>query len=78
MDVNELKRRFGQRVRFLRRVADLTQDQLADATSFSTEYISRIERGVGSPSFRTIATLSSTLRVEPKELFDFSHSRHTK
>lgn len=58
-------------MRSLRRLRDLTQEEFADSTGLSAEYISRIERGLTSPSFDSIATLAMGLGVEPRSLFDF-------
>jgi transcriptional regulator with XRE-family HTH domain len=74
MNGDELRKHFGHRVRILRRMRDLTQTQLAELTTYSTEYISRLERGVGSPSFDTIAAIAAALHTEPLELFRFSGS----
>ncbi|WP_204754001.1 helix-turn-helix domain-containing protein [Herpetosiphon giganteus] len=67
----ELRKQFGRRIRYLRRLNDLTQNQLAERTNYSTEYISRIERGIGNPSFDTIAALATALDVEASTLFMF-------
>jgi transcriptional regulator with XRE-family HTH domain len=72
MNGTELRKNFGRRIRILRRLRDLTQMQLAELTSYSTEYISRIERGIGTPSFDAIAALATALDVEPQELFNFA------
>jgi transcriptional regulator with XRE-family HTH domain len=72
MDACELVIRFGNRVRMLRRSRDVTQAQLAEAIERSTEFVSRIERGIASPSFPTVAAIAEALAVEPKDLFDFS------
>lgn len=71
MNAKILRQLFGKRVRSLRRLRDLTQEALADSTGLSAEYISRIERGLTSPSFDSIATLAMGLSVEPQSLFDF-------
>ena len=71
MDTCELIARFGNRVRVLRRSRDITQAQLAEAIGRSTEFVSRIERGLASPSFPTIAAIATALTIEPKDLFDF-------
>jgi transcriptional regulator with XRE-family HTH domain len=68
---SEIARRLGQRVRILRRRRDLTQEQLAEATHLSANYISGIERGLYSPSLTTLAVLADALGVEIKDLFDF-------
>lgn len=72
MPTHELKRLFGRRVRVLRKINDMTQERLAALLNCSTEYISRIERGLASPSFEIISKLSSALSVEPRDLFSFS------
>jgi transcriptional regulator with XRE-family HTH domain len=67
----ELKQLFGQRIRWLRKSKNITQEQLAEKAGCSTEYISRIERGIVSPSFEILSRLSKSLDAHPKALFDF-------
>lgn len=71
MDSPSLQQRFGKRLKKLRRSSDLTQEALAEAVGVSTEHISRIERGIVAPSFKTIDGLASVLEVEVRVLFDF-------
>lgn len=75
MDTKKLNRAFGVRLRELRESKGLTQQDLAGLIHLSTEYISRIERGVASPSFETLAKLSTALLVSPDALFDFGEHR---
>ena len=72
MQPDKLKASFGKRIRSLRRVRDLTQEQLAEEVGCSTEYISRIERGLVSPSFEILSALANALHVEVSALFNFS------
>jgi transcriptional regulator with XRE-family HTH domain len=72
MDAKELKKSFGRRVRSVRQLRDLTQEQLAEMAKISPEYVGKIERGRASPSFNSIAHLASALEVDPRILFDFS------
>ncbi|MGN0995593.1 MAG: helix-turn-helix domain-containing protein [Candidatus Ventricola sp.] len=51
--------------RVLRR---MTQEALADSVGLSAKFISNIERGVGRPSFKTIACLCVALEIEPQDL----------
>ena len=60
---------FGDRVRALRSSRGLTQVQLADLAQVSEEWVRRIERGEGSPSFDTIEALASALDAKPSDLF---------
>ena len=77
MKADKLKKQFGRRVRVLCKLRDITQEQLAGAVNCSTEYISRIERGLVSPSFGMIAKLAKALDAEPKDFFDFSQLAST-
>ena len=71
MDEEELHRYLGRRVKYLRRLSNLTQAQLAEKTNLSVNYISEIETGVASPTLKTLLRLAQELNVEIKGLFDF-------
>lgn len=45
MDENDLRRLIGKRLRIARLTAELTQDQLADASGVSRSFVSLIEHG---------------------------------
>ncbi len=67
----ELQRKFGKRLRYLRRDRDITQEQLAELIDRSVSFISLLEKGESSPSLETIAKLAKALDVEVAELFKF-------
>ncbi len=73
--MSTLKTKFGQRLRQIRRYRDLTQEQLAEAITVSTEFISNMERGINAPSFKTLERLANALKIEAKDLFDFSEEK---
>lgn len=75
MDATTLQALFGRRIRSLRKERGLTQEELAEATRLSAEYISRVERGLASPSFKIIARLADTLGVTPGVFFDFKEGK---
>lgn len=68
---------FGKRVKQLRRDRGLTQAQLAEVVDLSVNYISQIETGEASPTFQTIVRLAEALRVELRDLFDFTSLDNT-
>lgn len=72
MNEGKLKDRFGRRVRSLRRLRDITQADLAERTGLSIEYVSKVERGLTSPSFASIGSIADALDVRVSSLFDFS------
>jgi len=69
--MSDLRVKFGKNLRRLRRRKDFTQEELAEATEISVEFLSNIERGINAPSFETLEKLSKVLNVTVKELFDF-------
>lgn len=66
-----LRKRFGQRVRTLRKRAGLTQEELAGQAGISVDFLSLVERGVNAPSFETLEKLADALGIAPKDLFEF-------
>ena len=64
-----LRIQFVQRLRALRRERGLTQEQLAEQTKLSVDFISLVERGVNALSFETIEQLAKALNVKVVELF---------
>ena len=68
---SEFKKRFGARVRELRKERELTQDQLAELADISRDSIKNIEKGKHGPLFETLEKLIRGLDCEPSELFAF-------
>ncbi len=61
----------GKRVKYLRRLRNLTQAQLAERANLSVNYISQIETGIASPTLKTLVAISTALDIRLKEFFDF-------
>ena len=74
--MSELRQNFGKRLRYLRRIRDLTQEQLAEGIGRSVNFVSLLEQGRTAPSFETLQELA--LEIEVKELFDFSPTQALK
>lgn len=64
-----LREKFGRRIRFLRDLRGLTQEQLAEQAEISVDFLSLIERGKNSPSFENLEGLATALHVPIVELF---------
>lgn len=64
-----MKKRFGFRLKTLRRLASLTQLELAERVGISDRYIGRMERGLVSPSFECVEKLARALDIETSDLF---------
>lgn len=59
---------FGKVLRFLRKQAGLSQEQLALTAGIERNFVSLIERGVNQPTIRVIFKLATPLGVAPSEL----------
>lgn len=72
MNEPEFKKFFGKRVKELRLKNGLTQEQLAEMIEVGERNLSKIECGNVFVKAKTITKLIEALKIEPKELFEFS------
>lgn len=66
---DEVKRRFGLRLRKLRKAQKLSQEKVALKAGIDRSYFGAIERGENSVSLVNIHRIAEALGVEPAELF---------
>ena len=64
--------KLGVKIRTLRKVAGLTQEQLAEAANVSTNFIGYVERGQRALSIKTLERIAQALDVTPKDMFEFT------
>ncbi len=61
----------GDFIKSQRRLADMSQRELARIADLSDAYLSQIERGLHEPSVRVVNALSSALNIPSDKLFGF-------
>jgi transcriptional regulator with XRE-family HTH domain len=66
----KIKKRFGERVRQLRKQKGFSQEALALACDLDRTYIGSVERGERNISLINIHKISQALGIAPKDLFD--------
>ena len=59
----------GRRIAYFRRRAGLTQEELAEKTSYSVDFIGLVERGINAPTVARLADVADAVGVEVWELF---------
>ncbi|TWG95970.1 putative transcriptional regulator with C-terminal CBS domains [Mesorhizobium sp. J18] len=64
----DMRKLVGRNARKIREKAGLTQEQLAEISGFSQQYISGLEKGRRNPTIVTLYELASALRVNHVEL----------
>ncbi len=67
------KKLLGKRIKELRKIKGLTQEELAEKIDIETNSLSGIESGRHFPSLPTLEKIASHLNVELKSLFEFKH-----
>src|SRR4051812_6657841 len=70
-----LTKMLGRRISDQRRLAGLTQAQLAEKLGIATESLSRIETGAAVPSLGRVEAIASAIDIELIELFRFRKRR---
>jgi transcriptional regulator with XRE-family HTH domain len=66
-----VRKQFGLRLSYLRKKANLLQEDLGDVLGVAKDTISRIERGKSGTSFDNIEILAKVLDVPVWQLFKF-------
>jgi transcriptional regulator with XRE-family HTH domain len=66
---------FGRRLRGLRGLRKLTQEQLGERAGMSGKFIGQIERGTANPSLKNLARLGQALGVELSDLLRLEELR---
>ena len=64
----DMRKLVGRNVARLRREKGLTQEQLAEISGFSQQYISGLERGQRNPTIVTLYELATALGVSHLDL----------
>lgn len=73
----ETRQRIGQRVRTIRRLRRLTQEELAGRIERSVEAVSALERGKSNPTMETLERLAEHLGVPMRDFLDFDGNDQT-
>lgn len=66
--MSDLRARFAAEIRVARQAAGMTQEELAAATETSVDFLSKLERGLNSPSLETLAGLVRALSLDPAKI----------
>ena len=70
-----IRQLFGRRLRALRRLRGLTQEELGERSDVSGKLVGQIERGTGNPTLEVITGFAEALSVEPAALLQFEEDR---
>lgn len=66
---NNIGEIFKNNLKFYRNKQGFTQEQLSEVCDISTDYLSQMERGKRTPSFKKLELLAKALKIEVYQLF---------
>lgn len=69
--MDDLKKKFGQRVRKIRQKQNLSQEELAEKIDIAVNNMGKIERGESFVTAMTLEKLASVLNVKVEDFFKF-------
>jgi transcriptional regulator with XRE-family HTH domain len=72
------QKKFGQRIKELRKQKKLTQEQLSEKLGLFQKQIGNIETGTTFTTMANIEKIADLLEVDISELFDFEHHQSRK
>jgi len=72
MNENNFYKYLGKRIKFLRENKNLTQENMAEKSGLSLDYIGKIEVNINRPGLRALLKIAKALNVDIKELFEFN------
>ncbi|HIS37507.1 TPA: helix-turn-helix transcriptional regulator [Candidatus Scatousia excrementigallinarum] len=71
MSYEEISSKFGVKLKYLRLLKNMTQEELAEKLSVDPHYLSDIECGRRNITLKTICKISDALHVGIEQLFIF-------
>lgn len=73
-----LQRRFGARLRALRKAKGLTQERLSEQTGIAVRHIQKLEAGEANATLHTVAVVALAVDVSPDALLGDDASEKEK
>lgn len=68
-----IKKELGEKIRRLRKLRGLTQEELAEMIDISSRNLSNIEQGISFAKAETLEKIISSLNTSTEELFATNH-----
>ena len=69
--MKNLKTKLGQRIKYLRKNLNITQEKLAELINMDITSLSKIETGRNYPQPETVEKIANALNVDISQLFSF-------
>ena len=73
MNSKKFSEQLGKKIKLLRKRANLTQEFFSEQIGIEPQNLSRIERGLNSPSLATFVRVCEVLDITPNDLLDVEY-----
>ncbi|MBE1446137.1 helix-turn-helix domain-containing protein [Paenibacillus sp. OAS669] len=70
--MSSLRKLIGERIRYIRKLKGLTQEELSEKAQIRYTYLSDVERGDRNASLDSLEKIIRALDIQTSDLFDFS------
>ena len=74
--MKNLALQLGQNIKKYRKAQNLKQSELAEMTGIEAKYLSRLETGLSTPSFKMIEKIAEVLKVDASVLFEYEQDNN--
>ena len=71
MYLENFYKNLGIQIKKLREQAGLTQEQLAEKSKISLDFLGKIEVNINRPGLKSLIKIANALNIKVKDLFDF-------
>lgn len=69
MDITNIKKAVGKRIRIIRKAKGLTQEEVGEKADLNYKFVGKIERGEVNPSIETLFAVANALNIDLPQLF---------
>lgn len=77
-DSKNVRKAFGRQLRQIRKLRQLTQEELGEKAGISYKYVGEMERGEANPSLDILVRLAQVLDISPEGFFVFARPNQPK
>lgn len=74
--MSQIKELLGKRIKEIRQLRNLTQEQLSEITNIGAPSLSKIESGIYHPTDENLDKIAKALNVEPYKLYMYNHYKN--
>ena len=69
MDITNIRKAVGKRIRIIRKAKGLTQEEVGEKADLNYKFVGKIERGEVNPSIETLFAIANALNIGLAQLF---------